>query len=146
MGNKVSKRVAKILEDKDQMNSLLNLIFNDPKIPRTNNVHVVVFEEELNDEDDICLEAKLELKQFIQDVKDSYVVSEEVNDLKINEVEELQVHVAARQTEILKQTAEMQAHEAKIHDTSRDLVDKKWKMEEERQQFAKTCAAAAKLL
>merc|ERR1712217_380034 len=88
--NKVSKRVAKVLEDKDQMNNLLDLIFNDPKIPRTNNVHVVVFEAELNDEDDIYLEAKPELKQFIQGVKDSYVVGEEVEDLKIDEFEQLQ--------------------------------------------------------
>merc|ERR1712217_515296 len=142
--NKVSKRVAKTLEDKDEVNNLLDLIFNDPKIPRTNNVHVVVFEAELNDEDDIYLEAKPELRQFIQGVKDSYVVGEEVEDLKIDEFEQLQAKAGAQQEQLLAQK-KRNANEQKAADAAALAAIKKEKIEAERNAEAEKRAAEAKL-
>merc|ERR1719277_2369803 len=95
--NKVSKRVARQLEDPNEMNSLMDLVFGDPNIPRTTRVFLNPDDPDLRDEDDMYVPASIELKRFVQSVADCFVRSEEVADLKINEFEELQAEAAEEQ-------------------------------------------------
>jgi len=137
--NKVSKKVAKQLNDPSEMNALLDLVFSDPNIPRTTRVFVNLSNPDLEDENDMYVPAPVELKKFVQSVEDSFVRAEKVEDLKINEFEELQEQAAAAQNELLHKKQELSEQKQKLEEKKREVENMEQQMSKERS------AAEAKL-